>query len=172
MTDRDICGSTETADGEPCGNTPSEDDGLCWIHSSNTDSDPGRKNKLEEDPSIAEIVAGCLQNGDTVPEACAEAHISVSAYHRYLERGKRHFDDGVESVFRIFWEQATHARRVGSKNDRSMLKEKCMQTGDTKTLYRLHHDQYGDTYDEEGGDGTDVTGIPLVVPDNAMPDNP
>jgi hypothetical protein len=173
MTDDDICGSTDTGNGEPCQRTAGwgrdTDTGPCVDHADG-DGGTGNRTELEKDGSVKDLVAGQLQNGATVPEACAEAGISTSAYHRYRDRGNPHANDDPPQVFREFWEETTRARRIGAKRDRERLKEKMAETGDTRTWYKLHHDQYGDTYTEEGGDGDAAEGIPLVVPDSARPD--
>ena len=127
----------------------------------------GRKSELHEHSEIVDLVAGELQNGATVPEACAEAGISTSSYHDWRRKGEV---EDADEVFVEFLEQTTRARRIGAKRDRERLKDLIAEEGDTRTWYKLHHDQYGDSYDEEGGDGDAAEGIPLVVPDAARPD--
>lgn len=166
MTDDDICGSTDTVSGEPCQRTPGwgrdTDDGPCIDHSDD-DGSTGRRTLLEEDPSITDLVAGELQNGATIPEACAEARISVDQYFDWRRRG-RNDDDGL---FAKFAKQTGRARRIDSKSKRERLWEAAMEQGDIRTAYKLYHDQHGDTFDNEGGDGDAGEGIPLVVPQNA-----
>lgn len=169
MTDNnDICGEP-TGEGEPCQRTAGwgrdADHGPCIDHSDD-DGSTGRTALLKEDESIIEVMAGELQNGATVLEACAEARISGKQYRDWKRRGEA---DDADEVFREFRRETMRARRVAARHDRSDVKEEAKATGDTRTLYKLHHDQYGDTYDEEGGDGEAADGIPLVVPDNAHP---
>jgi len=128
----------------------------------------GRKSQLHEHSEIVDLVAGELQNGATVPEACAEAGISTSAYHKWRQKGEA---DNADNVFVEFLEETTRARRIGAKRDRERLKDLIADEGDTRTWYKLHHDQYGDSYDEEGGNGDAAEGIPLVVPDAARPNS-
>jgi len=128
----------------------------------------GRKSQLHEHDEIVDLVAGELQNGATVPEACAEAGISTSAYHEWRRKGEA---NDADNVFVEFLEQTTRARRIGARRDRERLKDLIADEGDTRTWYKLHHDQYGDSYKEEGGDGDAAEGIPLVVPDAARPDS-
>lgn len=169
MTDDDICGH-ETSAGEPCqraaGWGRDADSGPCTDHSDDG-AGTGRRCVLKDEPSIVELVAGELQNGATVPEACAEAGIGTSSYHEWRRKGEA---DDADAVFVEFREETTRARRIGAKRDRERLKELIAETGDTRTWYKLHHDQYGDSYGEEGGDGDAAEGIPLVVPENATPD--
>ena len=91
----------------------------------------------------------------------------TSSYHEWRRQGEA--DDALDE-FAEFLEETTRARRIGAKRDRERLKKLIAETGDTRTWYKLHHDQYGDSYDEEGGDGDAADGIPLVVPENAQPD--
>jgi hypothetical protein len=171
MTDDDICGSTDTASGEPCqriaGWGRDTDSGFCIDHADG-DGGTGRQSALVQSPEIVDLVAGELSNGATVPEACAEAGISTSAYHEWRRNGEA---DDAPDVFVEFLEETTRARRIGAKRDRERLKDLIAETGDTRTWYKLHHDQYGDSYDEEGGDGDAADGIPLVVPENAQPNS-
>jgi len=169
MTD-DNCGCEDTTTGEPCqraaGWGRDVDEGYCIDHADGAGG-TGRKSELEKNPSITELVAGELTNGATVPEACAEAGIGTTAYHDWRRKGEA---DEADGVFAEFAEETTRARRIGAKQDRERLKDLIAENGDTRTWYKLHHDQYGDTYDEEGGDGDAAEGIPLVVPENAQPD--
>lgn len=169
MSNDDICGEL-TGEDTPCqraaGWGREEDTGPCIDHS-DEDGGTGRTCLLEEDPSIVEVMEGALQSGATVPEACAEARITVDQYHKWRGRGE---SDDAPELFRKFRNQTARARRIAARQDRSNVKEHAEQAGDTRTLYKLHHDQYGDTYDEEGGDGDAAEGIPLVVPDAARPD--
>lgn len=164
----EICGES-TGDGEPCqrdaGWGRDADTGPCLDHADEAGG-TGRTALLEEDPSIIDVMAGALQSGATVPEACAEARISVDQYHKW--RGRGDHEDAAD-LFCKFREETARARRVAARQDRSMVKEEAKAAGDTRTLYKIHHDQYGDTYDEEGGDGEAADGIPLVVPDSAKP---
>jgi hypothetical protein len=144
MTD-DICGSTDTSSGEPCQWNESERGNCPWHSDEHKDEDNTRNTLLEEQPEIKEIIVGELQAGATVPEACAEAGIRKSAYYEWRKRGK----NNPESIFSEFAEETTHARRIASKQDRNRLKDKCIENDDTRTWYKLHHDQYGDTYGKE-----------------------
>jgi len=170
MTEDDICGSTDTTTGDPCSRDAGwgrdADSGPCIDHV-DSNAGTGRRCELKQDESIIDLVAGELQNGATVPEACAEAGIGTSSYHDWRRQGEA---DEADAVFVEFLEETTRARRVGAKRDRERLKELIAETGDTRTWYKLHHDQYGDSYDEEGGDGDAADGVPLVVPETATPD--
>lgn len=169
MSDDEICGEP-TTDDSPCQRDPGwgrdADSGPCIDHADG-DAGTGRTSLLERDPSIIEVMAGELQNGATVPEACAEARITVKQYHDWRRRGESADRD---SVFRKFCNQTARARRIAAKRDREELKDEAKEAKDTRTLYKIHHDQYGDTYDEEGGDGEEADSVPLVVPDAARPD--
>ena len=135
----ELCGA-ETTQGHPCQN-PAES---CPWHGDGAQAEP-RKTLLEEQPEIKEIIVGELQAGATVPEACAEAGVTKRQYYSW----RRKADESETDLFRDFRDETTHARRIASKEDRRNLKERCKETDDTRTWYKLHHDQYGDTYGKE-----------------------
>ena len=149
MSDKDICGA-ETTKGEPCQN-PADS---CPWHGEDATAEP-RKTLLEEQPEIKELIIGELQNGATVPEACAEAGVSTDQYYDWNRRGK---ENDAKEVFSEFSKETTHARRIASKEDRRDLKGMCQENGDTRTWYKLHHDQYGDTYGQESEDERETGG--------------
>lgn len=167
MSNEEICGEP-TADGQPCERAPGwgrdAESGPCKDHAEGAGS-TGQTALLERDESIIEVMAGELQNESTVPEACAEARITVDQYHKWRRRGE---SEDAGELFRKFRKRTARARRIAAKQDREELKDEAKEAKDTRTLYKLHHDQYGDTYGEEGGDGHEADGIPLVVPDNAQ----
>ena len=144
----DICGAETTKD-KPCQNLADS----CPWHGEDATAEP-RKTLLEEQPEIKELIIGELQNGATVPEACAEAGVTKRQY--YLWRDKA--DETDKDVFRDFRNETTHARRIASKEDRRDLKGMCQENGDTRTWYKLHHDQYGDTYGQESEDERETGG--------------
>ena len=158
------CGSTETSSGEPC-KWNEEDKGPCpWHSEERKDETNTRQTMLEESPEIKEIIIGELQNGATVPEACAEAGVTKRQY--YLWRDKAGETD--KELFRDFRDETTRARRIAGKNDRRNLRERCMETDDTRTWYKLHHDQYGDTYGKEEEQERSTGGQPFSVPDDLI----
>ena len=159
---QDICGA-ESSDGTPCEWNESER-GECPYHGE--DADPNTRNTLLEDnPEIKEIIVGELQAGATVPEACAEAGVSKQVYYKWRDLGR---GEDAEQPFVDFMDETTHARRVASKQDRQRLKDKCIENDDTRTWYKLHHDQYGDTYGEEDRESRDTGGQPFAIPDELI----
>ncbi len=154
MTEK--CGAPTTK-GTPCQN----DADSCPWHGEDATAEP-RKTLLEEQPEIKEIIVGELQAGATVPEACAEAGVTKRQY--YLWRDKA--DETDNGLFSDFRDETTHARRIASKEDRRNLKSSCIENDDTRTWYKLHHDQYGDTYgQEEEADRETGDGVRLAVPE-------
>jgi len=148
----DVCGSTDTSSGDPCQFSPADS---CPWH--NEDKNPDSRNtELEDDHSIVDLVAGQLQNGDTVPEACAEANISEDQYYSWRRRGLE--DDGIFAKFR---KETARARKTAGKRDRERLRRECKENGDTRTWFKLHMNQYGDTYGDEDTDMRDGTEIVL-----------
>jgi hypothetical protein len=155
MTEK--CGAPTTKD-RPCQN----DADSCPWHGEDATAEP-RKTLLEEQPEIKEIIVGELQAGATVPEACAEAGVTKDQYYDWNRRGK---ESDAKDVFSNFSNETTHARRIASKEDRRNLKSTCIENDDTRTWYKLHHDQYGDTYGQEEEDDRE-TGerVSLAVPE-------
>ncbi len=151
------CGA-ETTQGHPCQNPAAS----CPWHGEDATAEP-RQTLLEEEPSIAQVVAGELQNEKTVPEACAEANISINQYNKWYARGA---DDDAEDVFRNFRRECRRARMIAAGSDRDNLKNLAREAGDTRTLWKAHMQQYGDIYAEEGSEET--TGIPFAVPDELI----
>jgi DNA-binding protein H-NS len=154
----DICGA-ETTKGTPC----KRKSGSCPWHGDDADAET-RKTLLEERPEIKEIIVGELQNNATVPEACSEAGVSKRQYYFWREKA----DETDKDIFRNFRDETTRARRIASRNDRRDLKEKCKESGDTRTWYKLHHDQYGDTYGEEERESRQTGGQPFGIPDELI----
>lgn len=166
----DICGEPTLKD-EPCQRTPGwardAETGPCIDHVDEAGS-TGQSTLLEEDPSITELVAGALQSGATIPEACAEARISDRQYYDWRARGDA---PDAMAVFREFREETGRARRRDSRAKRKRLWEQAMEAGDIRTAYKLYHDQHGDTFDGVDTDTDAADAIPLVVPENARPDS-
>lgn len=158
MTDDEFCGH-ETTDGTPCEN-PKES---CPWHGEDATGEP-RGTLLEEEEHITELIAGELQNEATVPEACAEAGISVKQYHDWYGRGR---DEDAKEIFREFRRKARRARMVAAGSDRKGVKEKAEEEGDTRTLWKAHMQQYGDIYAEEGSEPASE-GVPFSVPDELI----
>lgn len=157
-----VCGEPRS-DGDAC-QWDVDAKGPCPFHGDNADPNT-RDTLLEQQPEIKEIVVGELQAGATVPEACAEAGISKNQYYDWCNRGD---EPDCKPVFSDFSDETTHARRIASKQDRQNLKERCMETDDTRTWYKLHHDQYGDTYGKEESEERATGGETFAVPDELI----
>ena len=159
----EICGYENTTSGEPCKWNEAEK-GPCPWHSDERDGETNtRKTLLEEQPEIKDIIVGELQAGATVPEACAEAGVRKAVYYKWRKRGQ---EENAADIFVDFVDETTHARRIASKEDRRNLKRACIENDDTRTWYKLHHDQYGDTYGKEEQEERETgDSIRLGVPD-------
>jgi len=155
--DTELCGA-ETTQGHSCQNKA----GSCPWHGEDSTAQP-RQTLLEEEPHIAELVAGELQNESTVPEACAEAGISVKQYHDWYGRGK---EDDAKDIFREFRSEAKRARMVAAGSDRRNVKDTAQEQGDARTLWKAHMQQYGDIYAEEGAE--EKATMPFAVPDELI----
>lgn len=161
--EKTICGSTDTTSGEPCQRKADS----CPYHGTD-DSPKTRKTLLEKHPEIKDIIVGELANGATIREACAVDGVGIST-ETYYEWRRRAEEDG-NSIFSDFSEETARARRRAARKDREELKAACRDSDDTRTWYKLHHDQYGDTYGEGSSDaasdkesGFDPTEEPITV---------
>jgi hypothetical protein len=159
--DTDICGE-ETTDGTPCEWNEAEK-GTCPFHK--TDDPPEmRRTLLEEEPQVKDLIAGELSNEKTVPEACAEAGITVKQYHDWYRRGK---EDTAKDIFKDFRREARRARMIAAGTDRKTVKDVAENNDDARTLWKAHMQQYGDIYSEEGAEPTGAT-IPFDLPDKLV----
>jgi len=157
----DKCGYADTTTGEPCKWNEAEK-GPCPWHSEEADEDAGKGGTLlEQDNSIKDLIAGALQNGSTIAEACAEAGLAVRTYYDWRDRGKQDQSDGEDTIFAQFLQETTRARRRAGEMDRERLREKCRETDDTRTWFKLHMRQYGDSYGDEDTDMRDGTQVIL-----------
>jgi hypothetical protein len=157
MSDGDKCGA-ETTQGHPCQN-PADS---CPWHGPDATAEP-RKTALEEQPEITHLVAGELQNESTVPEACAEADISVNQYKDWYARGN---NPDAKEIFTTFRTECRRARMVAAGSDREQVKNTAREQGDARTLWKAHMQQYGDIYAEEGVE--DMGALPFAIPEELI----
>lgn len=150
MTD-DICGSTDTASGEPCQNAPSRDDGKCHLHTDAGDAvQVGRDTKLTHQRQ--ENIAQMLEQGQSVAAACRCNDISQKTFYQWLDRG----DDQEEGIYSEFSKRVARARGVGEASLVDELIEQCRENGDTRTMLSIIKSRYPESWGdadagEEGG---------------------
>lgn len=138
----DICGHP-TQNGGKCQFTAKYEDGKCGHHTDVTEDGDNKKSLLERDESIAELIAGEVQNGATIGEACSEANVARSTHDNWMARGKESDSKEIYSEYRS---KVRRARMTAAKNERRQLKVMCAEKGDTRTYWKIHQEQYGDLY--------------------------
>jgi transposase-like protein len=126
----DQCGSTDTADGQPCEQPASKADGRCHFHTDIEDEqadDPGRPSKLDEygDQIIQAAKQGMALNG------CARiAGVDESTLHRWKDK----YDDFAERLLRARAQgELKHIQSVNERGSQFLLER---SFGYTKTEKR------------------------------------
>ena len=155
------CGERKN-NGEPCTYPGKYPDGKCGHHTE-VEGVGDKQTLLEENPSIAELIQGEIQNGATISEACSEANISKSTHGNWMQKGKQ---QDASEIFQEYRKGVTRARRTAAKNERRQLKQMCAEEGDTRTFWKIHQEQYGDLYageSEEAEDSKPIFAMPEEI---------
>lgn len=163
MGDDEICGSTDTSDGEPCQNSPSRDDGRCHLHTDHDDQrvEVGRDTKLTK--ARQESIASMLEQGQSVQAACRCNDISVQTFYRWLDRA----DQQDEGIYVDFGERVAHARGVGEATLVDDLVELAREKKDTRTLLSIIKARYPEAWgDADASDDGGTVNIHLSPQDN------
>lgn len=148
--------------GEPCTYPAKYPDGKCGHHT-DTDGVNEKKSMLEENPGIAELIQGEIQNGATVSEACSEANVAQSTHGNWMQKGK---DENAKDIYKEYRNGVMRARRTAAKNERRQLKVMCAEQGDTRTYWKIHQEQYGDLYagdSEESEETQPIFAMPEAI---------
>lgn len=161
--DKDICGEPtgEDGNGPPCernaGWGRDADTGPCIDHV----DDRVRPRKLTVE--LQERIAADLEEGVPIKHAAPAHGISRDTYHRWVNLG----EDQDEGILSDFADRVTRARAHGTGQILRDAVTIAKEERDARTLLRAYQEISGaqdDELDEESG-------IPLVVPENAIPDN-
>lgn len=140
MTDT-ICGSTETATGDPCQNPPSRDDNRCHLHTEADDPvEVGRDSKLTRQRQ--ENIAQMLEDGQSIAATCRCNGIGTSTFYEWLEKADRQ-DEGIYTEFA---ERVAHARGAGEQELVDELLEMVREKGDTRTLLSVIKSRYPESW--------------------------
>lgn len=161
--DEDICGEPTGDDGNgpPCERDPGwgrdEDSGPCVDHI----DDRVRPRKLTHE--LQERIASDLEAGIPVKHAAPAHGISEDTFYRWVNLGEEQ-DEGLLSEFS---ERTTRARAHGTGQILRDAVTIAREERDARTLLKAYSKIEGAQEDED----LEESGIPLVVPENAMPDN-
>lgn len=158
--EEDICGEP-TGDGTPCERDPGwgrdADSGPCCDHI----DDQVRPRKLTHE--LQERLAADLESGIPIKHAAPANGISKNTYHRWVNLG----EEQDEGVLRDFRDRVTRARAHGTGQILRDAVTIAREERDARTLLKAYAQISGAQDDETD----EESGIPLVVPENAMPDN-
>lgn len=162
--DNEICGGPTgpNGDGPPCERTPGwgrdSESGPCIDH---VDPDRVRPRKLSVD--LQERIATDLENSIPVKHAAPKNGISEDTFYRWVRLG----EDQDEGILSEFSERVTRARARGTGQVLRDAITIAKEERDARTLLRAYQEIAGAQDDEL----EEENGIPLVVPQNAIPNN-
>lgn len=160
-TNDDICGSTDTESDEPCqlgaGWGTDNDDGPCRHHV----DDRVRPRKLTHE--LQERIASDLEAGVPVKHAAPANGIGESTYYEWVQLGEE-YEDGVLSDFA---ERVTRAKSHGLGSMVRDVVSIARDKDDARTLLKAYQQMVDGEKAHEDEDNV----VPLVVPENAIPDS-
>lgn len=157
-SDRPRCSGT-TTDGTRCENYA---DSCPWHNVEGEKPKNGRNTKLSHE--LQERLATDLEAGVPVCHAAPKNGISEDTYYRWLRRG----EEQDEGLFSDFSERVSRAEAHGKASLISDAIRIARKKDDARALLKAYqHITNGEKAHEE----EEEQGIPLVVPDNAIPDD-
>lgn len=119
MPDDDICGSTDTHDGEPCqnpaGHGMDSDIGPCWRHDPSHDGDQGGRPAFIDDEAAKERLYEAVEDGLYLNHAAAYARYSYDTVKAARDKGEEHLRQGKETKFSEFSEELDAREAAGIK---------------------------------------------------------
>ena len=165
--DRDKCGSTDTDSGDPCqrdaGWGTDTDHGPCKTH-----RDPGRPSKLTHERQ--EGIAVAVEDGTPLVAACRLNEISHQTHKNWFDRGERDAKDGKENIYTEYFGRLARALGYDESKKSKQMWETAMEDGDPQAMQTVLKQRYPETWQDQDL-GEAQASIPLVVPDNAVPDD-
>jgi len=148
MSDDDVCGHpTQGGDGPPCQH-PTTDDGdndRCWVDAHNeTPTESNATGRPRKRPSVEqqEKIAGVIENGGSIREACRRASVHTSTFYSWMEYG----EEEPESAWGEFRERLVRARGEGEGQYRQTLMQIAEENGDTATLMAMLKQRYPESW--------------------------
>jgi len=167
----DICGHTKN-DGEKCTFSPKHSDGKCGHHTDTDESKPqGAPSKLKENTEVIDLIGNEIERGATISEALSEVeqktgvYIARGTHDGWMAKGKR---EGTADVYAKYRSEVKRARNIAARSDRRNLVNKCRETDDTRTWWKVHQQQYGDLYagdTEETEESEPIFAVPEELAD-------
>jgi hypothetical protein len=169
----DICGE-EKNDGTTCTFSPKYSDGKCGHHTETKETNTGRPSKLKENKEVIQLIGDEIERGATINEALAEVEqktgitIARSTHGNWMAKGAK---EDSEGIFKEYRTEITRARNMAARTDRRNLINKCRETDDTRTWWKVHQQQYGDLYADEtvDDDARPVFNVPEDIVEEWQP---
>jgi len=144
MTEKDICGSTDTSSGDPCQFSPG--DSCPWHNEDKETPDNGRDSKLTKERE--ENIAQAIENGRSMTAAARMASVSRNAVYSWIEKGETQ-DEGIYSDFH---DRITRARGQGEEFYLRTALQMAKENDDHRFIASLMKQRYPDSWgDTETG---------------------
>lgn len=156
--DQDLCGHP-TADGSPCQH-PATDGDSCWLESHGGDTDDAHRPRERPEKGIEEQIAGIIESGGSIREACRRASVHPSTLYRWLEYG----EENPETAWGQFRERFVRARGEGEAEYRQTLMTLAEESGDTATLMAMLKQRYPESWGDVDR-GEQASGVTVNVGD-------
>lgn len=166
MTD-DRCGSTDTSSGDPCqrpaGWGTDLDHGPCSTHRG-----PGRPTKLTKDRQ--ERIATEIESGTPLVAACRLNEITHQTHKNWYDRGKREAARDEDNIYTEYFGRLARALGHDESKKSAQMWEAAVEANDVPSMQTVLKQRYPETWQDQDL-GEAQGGIPLVVPENALPDD-
>lgn len=157
MTEK--CGSTETHSGEPCGNSASEDDGYCHLHTQDGENQRGHK-KLSHDRQ--EKIALALEQGVPLVAACRLNGITHKTHRNWMQKG----EEQEEGPYAQYFQRLTRALGHDQSEKTQKLWETAEKANDTATMLTILKQRYPETWQDQ--DIGEARSLNVMLPENAQ----
>lgn len=157
----DTCGYEDTHSGDPCGNSPSEPDGRCHMHTQ-VGEQRGHQ-KLSHDRQ--EQIALALEEGVPLVAACRLNGITHKTHRNWMQRG----EEQEEGPYAEYFQRLTRALGHDQREKTQALWQAAKENGDTGTMLTVLKQRYPETWGES--DIGEANGGPLFNLPDSVTDN-
>ena len=153
------CGSTDTHSGEPCGNNPSEPDGLCHLHTKVGEQKGHKKLSHERQERIAHEI----ETGTPIVAACRLNDITYETHRQWMDKGK----EQEEGPFAEYFARLSRALGADQSKKTEVMWEKALETGDTSLMLTVLKQRYPETWQDQDI-GEAMRGTRQKIPDKLV----
>lgn len=138
--DRETCGYEDTHSGEPCGNSASEPDGYCHMHTEVGEQRGHRK--LSHDRQ--ERIATALEEGVPLVAACRLNGITHDTHRNWMQLG----EEQEEGPYAEYFGRLTRALGHDQREKTQLMWQAAKENGDTATMLTVLKQRYPETWGE------------------------